>query len=144
LTVLDASALVAFLRDEPAAADTATLLKQRPPPTISGCNLAEVVDNLVRVYGRSPEEVNDKIDLLIAAGLDVEPYWLTHARRAAILRATFYHRTKAPISLADAACIATARLLRTDIATTDPALARVARKIGVEVVPLPDSRGRLP
>jgi len=103
-----------------------------------------VVDNLVRVYGRSPEEVNDKIDLLIAAGLDVEPYWLTHARRAALLRATHYHRTQTPISLADAACIATAHLLRTDIATTDPALARVARSVGVDVVPLPDSRGRLP
>jgi PIN domain nuclease of toxin-antitoxin system len=103
-----------------------------------------VVDNLIRVYGRSPEEVNDKIDLLIAAGLDVEPYWLTHARRAAVLRATYYHRVRSPISLADAACIVTAGLLATDIATTDQALARVARAVGVRVIALRDSTGRLP
>jgi len=76
--------------------------------------------------------------------LDVEPFWLTHARRAGILRATHYHRTRAPISLADAACIVTARLLMTDIATTDPALASVARQLGISVIQLPDSTGRSP
>jgi rRNA-processing protein FCF1 len=81
---------------------------------------------------------------LIAAGLDVEPYWLTHARRAALLRAEHYHRTKTPISLADAACIVTAGLLATSVTTTDPALARVARKAGIDVIAVPDSRGRLP
>jgi PIN domain nuclease of toxin-antitoxin system len=144
MTVLDASALVAFFRNEPAAATTAALLKRRPAPTISGANLAEVVDNLVRVYGRSPEEVNDKIDLLIAAGLDVEPFWLTHARRAALLRAAYYHRTRAPISLSDAACIVTAGLLATDIATTDPTLAAIARQVGVGVIQLADSSARTP
>ena len=121
-----------------------SLLKRRLPPSISGANLAEVVDQWIRVDARPPDEVNDAIDLLIAGGLDVEPFWLTHARRAGVLRADHYHRTRNPISLADAACIATARLLATDLATTDPALARVARALGVDVIPLPNSRGQLP
>ena len=93
---------------------------------------------------RPADEVNDGIDLLIAGGLDVEPFWLIHARRAAILRAEHYHRETAPISLSDAACIATAGILRTDLATSDPALARVAGRVGVPVIPLLDSNGHLP
>jgi len=96
---------------------------------------------MIRVQGLPADDVNDAIDLLIAAGLDVEPYWLTHARRAAGIRAKYYHRTRNPISLADAACIATARLLATDIATSDPALAGTARELGVEVIRLPSSGG---
>ncbi len=141
MTVLDASARIALLNREPAADQVGALIRRRPPPAISGANLAEVVDHLIRVDARSADVVNDEIDLLIAAGLDVEPYWLTHARRAAAIRATYYHRTNNPISLADAACIATARLLATDLATTDPALAQTAQDLGVEVIRLPDSSG---
>jgi PIN domain nuclease of toxin-antitoxin system len=144
MTVLDASALVAYFKNEPGAEAVANLLRDRPAPTISGANLDEVVDHLVRVDGRDAGDVNDAIDLLIAAGLDVEPYWLTHARRAALLRAEYYHRTKSPISLADAACIVTAGLLATSVATTDRAVARIARKSGIDVIAVPDSRGRLP
>ena len=144
MTVLDASALIAVLKNEPAAAQVGDLLRRRPHPSISGANLAEVVDHLIRVDRLPTEDVNDAIDLLIAGGLDVEPYWLTHARRAAAIRATYYHRTQNPISLADAACIATARLLATDLATSDPALARTARDLGLEVIPLPDSSGASP
>jgi ribonuclease VapC len=141
LTVLDASALIAVLNREPAADQVRALLEGPPPPSISGSNLAEVVDHMIRVQGLPADDVNDAIDLLIAAGLDVEPYWLTHARRAAGIRAKYYHRTRNPISLADAACIATARLLATDIATSDPALAGTARELGVEVIRLPSSGG---
>jgi PIN domain nuclease of toxin-antitoxin system len=132
------------MKREPAEPQVDALLRMRPAPTISGANLAEVVDHLVRVDGRSPEDVNDAFDLLFAAGLDVEPFWLTHARRAAAIRADHYHRTRSPISLADAACIATARLLASDVATTDPALARVARELGIQVIALPDSTGKRP
>jgi PIN domain nuclease of toxin-antitoxin system len=125
------------MKGEPAAAKVGELLRQRPPPSISGANLAEVVDHLVRVDGRPAEAVSDAIDLLIAGGLDVEPFWLTHARQAALIRANHYHRTRSPISLSDAACIATARMLATEIATTDPALARVAGDLGIQVIQLP-------
>ncbi len=97
----------------------------------------------MRVDGRSPDEVNDALDLLIAAGMDVDPFWLTHARRAGLIRAEHYHRTRSPISLADAACIATAGLLASDLATSDAALARVADVMGIGVVRLRDSTGKL-
>ena len=63
---------------------------------------------------------------------------------ASALRIDHYHRTRAAVSLADCVCIATAITLDTDLATTDPALAAVARAAGVEVIALPDSEGRLP
>jgi predicted nucleic acid-binding protein len=63
---------------------------------------------------------------------------------ATSLRAEHYHRGRVPVSLADCICVATAITLQTDLATTDPAQAAVARAAGVEVIALPDSEGRLP
>ena len=39
MTVLDASALIAYLLDEPARAEVGDLLRKRPPPSISAVNL---------------------------------------------------------------------------------------------------------
>ena len=63
---------------------------------------------------------------------------------ASELRAAHYHRAKMPVSLADCICVATAISLGTDLATTDPALAAVARAAGVEVIALPNSAGVIP
>ena len=144
MTVLDASALVAFMLDEPARTTVEELLRRRPPPSISAVNLAEVIDQLVRVQHRRPADVNDAIDLLIVAGLQIEPFWLPHSRRVGAVRMTHYDRATSPLSQADCACLATAIGLQTDLATSDPALARAARSEGVPVVVLPDSTGRLP
>lgn len=108
MTVLDASALIAFLLDEPARSEVAVLLGQRPPPSLSAVNLAEVIDRLVRVEGRRLDDVNDAIDLLIVGGLQVEPFWLPNSRRTASRRAMYYDRQTSPLSLADCACLATA------------------------------------
>jgi PIN domain nuclease of toxin-antitoxin system len=139
MDVLDASALIALLQNEPAADQVEALLRRRPPPAISAVNLAEALDQLVRVFGRDPMEVNDAIDRLLIAGLEVEPFWLPNARRAAAVRARYYHRTRSALSLADCAAIATAVALRAEIATTDRPLARAARDFGVKVVELPSS-----
>ena len=144
LTVLDASALVAFFADEPARRQVEDLLHARPDSAIAAANLAEVVDVLVRRHGHDAEVVREKIDLLMVAGLEVEPVWLRVTWLATALRARHYHRTRSPVSLADCICIATAINLETDLATTDPALAAVARAAGVEVIALPDSEGRRP
>jgi predicted nucleic acid-binding protein len=80
----------------------------------------------------------------MVAGLEVEPVWLRVMWLATSLRAEHYHRTTASVSLADCICIATAITLETDLATTDPALAHVARAAGVDVIPLPDSAGVIP
>jgi len=105
-------------------------MRRRPPPLVSAVNLVEVIEKMIRGAGRTPEEVNDAVDLLIVGGLAI--------------RARLYHRTQSSLSLADCACLATAVRERASLATTDPALARAARGIGVDVVALPDSSGRLP
>ena len=144
LTVLDASALVAFLLDEPARPRVEDILRRRPPPLVSAVNLIEVIDRLCRVEGIAGDEANDRVDLLLVGGLEVQPFWLPDARNAAAIRARYYHRTRAPVSLADCACIATALSQHADLATTDPALATVARALGIPIIPLPDSGGQLP
>ena len=117
------------------------ILQRRPPPSISAVNLAEAAERLVRIHGRDESAVRDRIDWLIASGMEVEPAWLRIARSAASIRARHYHRERAPISHADAICIATAVALDTDLATSDRVLADVAVAVGVEVVALPDSTG---
>lgn len=144
MTVLDASALIALLLDQPACSQVSGLLRRRPPPSISAVNLAEVIDKLVRGEGHRLDDVNDSIDLLIVGGLEVEPFWLPNSRRAAVQRAIYYDRRTSSLSLADCACLATAIALKTDLATTDPALARAARAEGIEVIALPDSTGVKP
>jgi PIN domain nuclease of toxin-antitoxin system len=141
--VLDAYALIAFLRGEEAGAEVIGLLRE-PPASISAANLAEVVDRLVRTDGRREPEVRNRIDLVIAGGLVVEPVWLTDARQAGSLRARHYDRGSATLSLADCFCLATAMKLEAAVATADPALARAARAEGIEVIPLPDSHGHRP
>jgi PIN domain nuclease of toxin-antitoxin system len=144
VTVLDASALVGFFLNEPSHGEVAALLRRRPSPSISAVNLAEVIDQLVRVEGRRPDDVNDAIDLLIIGGLEVQPYWLPNSRRSALGRAVHYDRNQSPLSLADCACLATAIALKTDLATTDTALAAAARADGLEVIALPNSKGMRP
>ena len=144
MTVLDASALISFLLGEPAGDEVAALLRRRPPPSVSAVNLEEVIDRLVRVERRAADEVNDVIDLLLVGGLEVEPFWLPNARRAASRRAAYYDRQTSALSLADCACLATAIALKTDLATTDPALATAARSEGIRVIPLPNSVGVRP
>lgn len=142
--VLDAAPLVAALADEPARREVEKLLRRRPPPSVSAANLAEALDQLVRVQGAERGEVRRQVNRLLAGGLEVEPVWLPTLRLAANLRADHYHRTRMPLSLADCICLATAITLEAALATSDAALARAARAEGVEVIALPDSAGRRP
>ena len=98
----------------------------------------------MRARGHDPETVRERINLLMVGGLEVEPVWLRVVWLATSLRSAHYHRTRAPVSLADCVCVATAVTLGTDLATTDPALAGVARAAGLDVIALPDSNGQLP
>jgi hypothetical protein len=68
LTVLDAYAVLAYLRDEPCADEVATLLRR--PTVLTAANAAEVLDQLVRVYQRNPDDVHADIALLANAGVD--------------------------------------------------------------------------
>ena len=142
MTVLDAYAMLALLRDEPAADEVESLL--RGQCSMSTANLAETVDQLVRVFGRPTDDVHADLALLVHAGLEVVPVDANIGLAAGDLRARHYHRERCPVSLADCLAAATALSREDPLATADPTLAAVVRAEGGDIVPLPDSTGRRP
>lgn len=106
--------------------------------------LAEVVDRLIRMGGWDAVALRQRVNWLIAGGLEVEPVWVPIARRAGRLRAEHYQRTDRPLSVSDCICLATAIQLGGQLATTDSVLAATARSLGVAVVALPNSAGQRP
>jgi uncharacterized protein with PIN domain len=141
--VLDAYALVAFLGDEPAAADVQQLL-HRGECAISPVNLAEAVDICGRVHGIEVDETRELIEMLNVAGqlefleLPAEAPW-----RAGTLRRMYYKKRTCEVSLADCFLVAAAAQDDT-VATADAPVAAVARAEGVAVVALPNSVGERP
>jgi PIN domain nuclease of toxin-antitoxin system len=140
--VLDAYALVALLGDEAAAPEVDSLLRQSRA-AISSVNLAEAIDVACRVHDLRESDLrlsvepllHDRLDMVIA---DEEQAW-----RAAGLRVRHYDRQRSPLSLADCFLLASAAT-GDGVATSDEPVARAARAEGVDVVALPDSRGRRP
>jgi predicted nucleic acid-binding protein len=142
LTLLDANALLAFLRAQPAEKEVALLLHRGDCATPSPC-LAEIVDRLIRRWGSSPEQVAEQLGPLVDESVSVLALDSEIAWRAGEIRAARYHRKTSALSLADCVLLATAGP-EDEIATSDRAIAKTARKLGIDVVPLPDSRGRRP
>ena len=142
MTVLDAFAVLAYLRNEVAAEPVTELLRE--PTVLCAVNAAEVVDQLVRVYGREPDEVHADLAVLSHAGMQLSPVSSDVGILAGRLRARHYHRERMAVSLADCVAAATALTIRRPLATADPALAAMIRAEGNGVLPLPDSMGRLP
>ncbi|HEY0816398.1 MAG TPA: PIN domain-containing protein [Pseudonocardia sp.] len=142
MTVLDAYAVIAYLRGEPAAEEVAELL--RAGSTLATANAAEVIDQMVRVWERPADDVEGDLAVLSATGLRVCPLDTELAVEAGRLRAVHYHRATCAVSMAD--CVAAVTALRLDepLATADPALAAVVRAEAGRVVGLADSRSRRP
>lgn len=138
--LLDASALIALLRDEPGAADVQDVLR-RGESVVVAINLSEALDRVMRVDGVDAATLRTVISPLLATGMAVRSIDEPLAWAAAELRARRYHRTRAPLSLADCALVAAAQP-GDAVVSADGALLRVARAEGVDVVVLPDSRGR--
>ena len=121
-TVLDASALLALLNDEPGAEAVAGRLAEA---VISTVNLAEVVTKL-REAGMPADETEE---VLTELGLPAIPFDEEQAYVVASLRAP----TRASgLSLGDRACLALALTLDRPAVTTDRAWRRL--KVGVPVV----------
>lgn len=111
--VLDASALLCLLNDEPGAERVANVLTRS---VIGAANLAEVVSKL-RERGLSLDEVKEALGGL---HLDVRPLTPGQAMIIGDLRPM----TKSlGLSLGDRACLALALEMRTEVYTTDAALA---------------------
>ncbi|MDX8153618.1 PIN domain-containing protein [Patulibacter brassicae] len=125
--VVDASALIALLRDEPGADQVeAALADADGPAHLSTVNLAEVHQALgpdlpVGLVG-APEGA----PLIVAVSFSIE-----HARIAAALRPA---TRELGLSLADRACLALARAAALPALTADRAWARADVGVDVRVI----------
>ena len=139
MTVLDAFAVLAFLKDEPAAARVAELVQDEPRPALTALGVAEVLDHLVRLVGIDEEDaVLDlaQLGLAVAHAVDGDV-----GSRSGRLRARHYHRRSRAISLADCVAAEVARREGMPLATSDPHLLDTCHAEGIAYVALPDTRG---
>ncbi len=133
--LLDAFALIALLADEPAA-DAVEALLRSGEAAMTAVNLAEALDVLQRVQGISSERLGTVTTTLVDEQMRLVPVEAQIARNAADIRARHYHRTRAPLSLAD--CILLAATGESNaLATADGPLIRVAEAEGLQVRALP-------
>lgn len=104
-------------------------------------NLTEAIDRLKRRYDLEVERTRPVIEGLLAKSLTLRPLGPAQAWRAGEIRAAHYHRSRCPISLADAVLVASAPV-GGRIASSDSLLLTVAASEGIATVALPDSKGR--
>jgi len=121
--VLDASALLALLLDEPGAGRVTALLDDA---AISAVNLSEVVGQ----YARRGIAVSEIRRMLSLFSIQVIPFDDALAFDAGLL----VPKTKsAGLSLGDRACLALALQLGATALTADRSWSRISRAIGVEI-----------
>ncbi len=125
MTVLDASALLAYLLDEPGADAVERALTA--DASIGTVNLAEVLSKLADA-DQDPAEAMERIGLL---PLDVIPFDQVLAVETAYLRPL---TARAGLSLGDRACLALARSRRLNVLTADAALEGAAPNVQVVLI----------
>jgi len=133
--LLDAYALISFLVGGPATDQVRGFLRGGGA-AVATPNLAEVLDVAQRVHRLPIGRAWEVLEPLFDGTLTPVPLDVAVARRAAEVRATHYHRSSRPISLADAALIASAEP-GDRIATADPDVLAVATAEGIGTVALP-------
>jgi ribonuclease VapC len=110
VTVLDASAILALVHNEPGADQVAEAL---PGSMLSTVNLAEVVGKLVD----AAIDASDLHTLLLSAGVTIEPFLAADAELAGAMRSLPGGRA---LSLGDRCCLAlTVRSDPPDVITGD-------------------------
>jgi ribonuclease VapC len=122
--VLDASAVLALLQDEPGADAVEDAVDEGG--VISAVNLSEVLAKMVDA-GASADAA---ADLIVSLFVDVSPFGLESARECARIRSIV---RPAGLSLGDRACLALARSRSLPAVTADRAWLHHAGAIGVEV-----------
>ena len=138
MTFLDANALIAVIRGEPAMERVLAILRGGSS-AMTTANIAEVYDRSGRRSGLSHERVAEVIEPLFEGPLTPIPVDLGLARRAGEIRNSHYHRKRRPLSLAD--CVLRAAPAAVDkVATSDTDVLAVAAELGIETIRLPPSR----
>jgi PIN domain nuclease of toxin-antitoxin system len=127
--VLDASALLAYLRDEPGAGLVADAIARGT--TISGVNLAEVLGRAAD-RGADPATLADDLAArgLLHGAIVVAPFTAGDAVEVARLRSL---TRSAGLSIGDRACLALARRLNTVAITADRAWGAIAADVAVRL-----------
>ncbi len=135
MILLDAYALIAFLVGGPATAQVRRILREGGVG-VATANIAEALDVSQRLYRLPVPRATEILEPLFEGPLVAIDLDRDVARRAAEIRAEHYHRSTRPISLADAALIASAKS-GDRIATSDPDVLAVAREKKLATVALP-------
>lgn len=144
MILLDASALISLLVDEPGAAEVEELL-HGGDACLTAVGYGEVVDQALRVQGRAPLDLALALDPLLKCGaLRVVDVTATIGLQAGHLRAKHYDRRSRDLSMADCVLLAAAASHGAAVATADRPLVQAARAEGLHVHLLPDSRGHRP
>lgn len=137
MTVLDAYAVIAFLRGEPAAEQVRPLLEVGDA-FLTAIGVGEVIDHLVRV---GVDVENATLDLAELGLIDGSVVDSALGLSSGILRGRHYHRTRCAISMADAVAAETARSSGGRLVTSDPHLLDVCHRESIDVVVLTGSDG---
>jgi PIN domain nuclease of toxin-antitoxin system len=140
VTILDAYAVVAFLRAEPAAAQVSSLL-DGDSATLTAVGLAEVIDHMLRLADADEETL--LLDLAQLGLLEAVPVDPALGASAGRLRARSYHRTRCAVSMADCLAAETARTTGQPLATADPHLLDVCHTERIATLVLPDTASNI-
>ena len=122
--VLDASAVLVLLLDEPGAEVVAPVLSES---VLSAVNLAEVLSKLTD----RGADVRSLTEDLVAAGVLVEPMTVADAAQVAELRRIDPGRL---LSLGDRCCLALGRRLGLPVMTADRAWSELAAEVDVRQI----------
>lgn len=136
--LVDAYAVIAYLKAEPAAPEVRPLLDSGEA-NLTAVGVAEAIDHLVRLAGADEDDAAlDLAQLGLLDGIVVDSALGLAAGR---LRARRYHRSRCAVSMADCIAAEAARQDETGLATSDPHLLDLCHIEGISAIVLTASDG---